>query len=53
MRILLGLVFLVLGIPSLIIAIGTLFGHQHFESGGLFLGAPLTLLGLYCLLGPD
>jgi hypothetical protein len=53
MRIFLGLLFLVLGIPTLIIAIGTLFGHQHFEAGGLFLGAPLSLLGFYCLLGPD
>ena len=53
MRILFGLLFLVFGIPTLLISFGTLFGHQQFDSAGLFLGGPFTLLGLYCLFGPD
>jgi hypothetical protein len=53
MRILLGIVFLVIGVPALLISFGTLFGHQSFDTSGLFLGGPLTLLSLYCLFGPD
>ena len=53
MRTFLGIIFLVIGVPTLLISLGTLFGHQTFESGSLFVGGPLSLLGLYCLLGPD
>ena len=53
MRIFLGIVFLVIGVPTLLISLGTLFGAQTFESGSLFVGAPFTLLGLYCLFGPE
>jgi hypothetical protein len=53
MRIFLGILFLVLGVPSLLIALGTMFGHQHFETSALFIGGPFTLLGMYCMFGPD
>ena len=53
MRIFLGIVFLVIGVPTLLISLGTLFGQQMFESGSLFVGAPFTMLGLYCLFGPE
>ena len=53
MRIFLGIVFLVIGVPLLLISFGTLFGQQHFETGSLFVGAPFSLLGMYCLFGPE
>ena len=53
MRIYLGILFLVLGIPVLLIGIGSVFVQPHAETSALMFGGPFSLLGLYCLLGPD
>jgi hypothetical protein len=53
MRTYLGIFFLTFGIPVLLIGIGSFFVPPHTEMGALMFGGPFTLLGLYCLLGPD
>ncbi len=53
MRTYLGIFFLVFGIPVLLIGIGSFFVQPHAEMGALMFGGPFSLLGLYCLLGPD
>jgi hypothetical protein len=53
MRTYLGIFFLTFGIPVLLIGIGSFFVPPHAEMGALMFGGPFTLLGLYCLLGPD
>lgn len=53
MRVFIGLFFLFIGIPVFLVAFGSLFYANHFELGALMFGAPLTLVGLYCLFGPE